>query len=157
MIVPGQRRNDYNADAAVFWLDSRMSATHMRIADAAALLGVSPDTVRRRIAANGIAVVEVAGIQRVAAEDVARLAQDGSAPTPAAVPGAGSISARNRLRGIVTKVVRDGVMAQVDVQCGPYRMVSLISREAADELELVPGSVVVTTVKATNVGIEATL
>lgn len=63
-------------------------------------------------------------------------------------------SARNRFVGIVTKVVKDKVVAQVEVQSGPHRFVSLITREAADELELVPGVVVDAVVKATNVGIE---
>jgi molybdopterin-binding protein len=63
-------------------------------------------------------------------------------------------SARNRLVGLVTKVTRDTVMAQVDVQAGPFRLVSLVSREAADELRLQPGSLVVASVKATNVVLE---
>jgi len=60
----------------------------------------------------------------------------------------------NRLTGIVTKVVKDKLMAQVEVQAGPHRIVSLISREAADELQLTPGVKVVAAVKATNVIIE---
>ena len=65
-----------------------------------------------------------------------------------------SASARNRLTGIVTRVVRDTVMAQVELQVGPHRVVSLMSREAADELGLEPGVLAVATVKSTNVGIE---
>jgi molybdopterin-binding protein len=63
-------------------------------------------------------------------------------------------SARNRFQGLVTRVVRDTVMAQVEIQAGPYRVVSLLSREAADELSLEPGMLAVATVKATNVSIE---
>jgi molybdopterin-binding protein len=63
-------------------------------------------------------------------------------------------SARNRFSGIVTRVVRDTVMAQVEMQAGPYRVVSLMSREAADELGLAPGMVAVAAVKATNVVVE---
>lgn len=63
-------------------------------------------------------------------------------------------SARNRMVGLVTKVTRDTVMAQVEVQAGPFRLVSLVSREAADELQLQPGSLVVASVKATNVALE---
>ena len=63
-------------------------------------------------------------------------------------------SARNRLRGIVTAVVKDTVMAQVDIQAGPFRLVSLMSREAADELDLQVGSVAVAVVKSTTVVVE---
>ena len=63
-------------------------------------------------------------------------------------------SARNRFAGIVTRVVKDQVMAQVEIQAGPHRLVSLLSAEAVDELGLVPGSLAIATVKATNVGIE---
>jgi molybdopterin-binding protein len=69
-------------------------------------------------------------------------------PTPAPT------SARNRFEGIVTRVVKDRVMAQVEIQSGPHHIVSLISREAADELKLKPGVRAVATVKATNVGVE---
>ena len=68
--------------------------------------------------------------------------------------GLGRESARNLFRGIVTKVVRDGVMAQVDLQAGPHRVVSLMSREAADDLGLEPGVVAYASVKATQVVIE---
>jgi molybdopterin-binding protein len=63
-------------------------------------------------------------------------------------------SARNRFSGIVTKVTKDGVMAQVELQAGPYRLVSLMSREAADELGLAPGVSAVASIKATNVTVE---
>lgn len=129
-----------------------MTARELRIAEVAALLGVSTDTVRRRAADAGI---ERSG-QRLPAAEVARLAQAQAAGSPLEELGElGPASARNRLRGIVTRVVRDGVMAQVDIQAGPYRLVSLISAEAADELDLEVGSLVTATVKATNVGVEA--
>jgi molybdopterin-binding protein len=63
-------------------------------------------------------------------------------------------SARNRFVGIVTKVVKDKVAAHVEIQCGPHRFVSLITREAVDEMQLVPGMVIDAVVKATNVGVE---
>jgi molybdopterin-binding protein len=69
--------------------------------------------------------------------------------------GTGRRSARNHLTGIVTRVVSDTVMSQVDIQCGPYRVVSLISTEAVRELGLEPGSVATAVIKATNVSIEA--
>ena len=63
-------------------------------------------------------------------------------------------SARNRFPGIVTRVVKDTVMAQVEIQAGPHRVVSLMSREAADELGLHPGVMAVAAVKSTNVVVE---
>ena len=63
-------------------------------------------------------------------------------------------SVRNRFSGLVTRVVRDTVMAQVEIQSGPHRFVSLLSREAADELGLEPGMLVIAAIKATNVSVE---
>ena len=81
--------------------------------------------------------------------DLAALARElADAPEPGVIV---SESARNRFRGIVTRVVRDTVMAQVEIQAGPFRVVSLMSREAADELQLEPGVVAVASVKATSV------
>lgn len=132
-----------------------MSARDLKVAEAAALLGVSTDTVRRRAAAAGVEPTTVGAHQTYPAAAVARLAAAEAADHQLdALGDLTPTSARNRLRGIVTRVVRDGVMAQVEVQAGPYRVVSLISREAADELALEEGSLVAATVKATNVGIE---
>lgn len=131
--------------------------THLRLSEAAALLGVSDDTVRRWAESGRLDVVaDDAGRQVVEGAALARLmvgvARDDprSAPPPPVV----AASARNRFRGLVTRVVRDGVMAQVEVQAGPHRVVSLMSREAADELGLEPGVVAVASVKATNVVVE---
>lgn len=127
-----------------------------RVGEAAALLGVSDDTVRRwadagRLTltpgAGGRLVVDGAELAALAQQQAAESALDTAFPTSRA-------SARNRLTGIVTRVVRDGVMAQVDLQAGPFRIVSLISREAADELALEPGSLATASVKATAVIIE---
>ena len=125
---------------------------HLRISEAAALLGVSDDTVRRWIDAQDIPTVrDDAGRTLVDGVHVAALAARASAPEdPTAVHG----SARNRLPGIVTRVVADGVMAQVDLQCGPHRIVSLMSAEAVRELGLEPGSVATAVVKATTVIVE---
>ena len=124
-----------------------------RMGEAASLLGVSVDTVRRWADDGRLVTRRTAGGHRlVDAADLARLATElAEAPEPGVIAGA---SARNRLTGLVTRVVRDGVMAQVDLQAGPYRMVSLMSREAADELGLEPGVVAVASVKATNVVVE---
>ena len=125
-----------------------------QVGEAAGLLGVSPDTLRRWVDSGRLAASRTVGGRRVIdGADLARLAQS-LASSPVADTGSVHASARNRLVGLVTKVVKDKVMAQVDMVCGPYRIVSLISREAADELELVPGVVAVASVKATNVTLE---
>gem|GEM_PF-71463 len=130
------------------------SMPEYRIKEAAVLLGVSDDTLRRWIDAGRIQVSsDAAGRQTVAGVDLARLAQE-VAHSPGDGAGTHSYSARNRFTGLVTRVVRDTVMAQVEIQAGPYRIVSLISREAADELGLEPGVLAVASVKATNVTIE---
>ncbi len=123
------------------------------VADAASILRVSPDTVRRWVDSGRLDGKQTAGGRRlIDGEELARFAESlASSPAVAAVA---SESARNRFTGIVTRVIRDKVMAQVEVQAGPHRIVSLISREAADELGLAPGISVVTAVKATNVIVE---
>lgn len=124
-----------------------------RIGQAAELLGVSVDTVRRWADAGRLATSRTEGGQRmVEGADLARLAAEAEpAPGPRTV---GSQSARNRLPGIITKVTRGDVMAQVELRVGRHRVVSLLSREAADELGLEPGMVAVASVKATTVVIE---
>jgi molybdopterin-binding protein len=127
-----------------------------RIKEAASLLGVSTDTVRRW--ADG-------GRIETTTDSSGRLAVDGAALARFAQHLAESAdhsesrvvvahSARNRFSGLVSRVVRDAVMAQVEIQAGPHRFVSLLSREAADELGLEPGMLAVATVKATNVSVE---
>ena len=130
----------------------RVVPTTFRIAEAAELLGVSDDTVRRWIDAGRLpASREAAGPAVVDGADLARMAtQLREAPEPGTTPS----SARNRLTGIVTRVVRDTVMAQVEIQAGPFRVVSLMSREAADELGLEVGVRAVATVKATQVSVD---
>jgi molybdopterin-binding protein len=129
------------------------SMPYLRISEAAELLGVSDDTVRRWADQGRLATVTAAnGRQAVDGEDLARLAQEmADSPEAGAVVGQ---SARNRFRGVVTKVVKDTVMAQVEMQAGPFRVVSLMSREAADELALAPGTVAVASVKSTHVVVE---
>ncbi len=122
-----------------------------RIGEAAELLGVSVDTVRRWVDANRLpAARDAQGARIVAGADLAAFASAQAAEDPG---GAGS-SARNRFRGIVTAVRRDAVMAQVELQAGPHRVVSLLSREAADQLGLEVGMVAVAVVKSTTVVVE---
>ena len=125
-----------------------------RLRQAATLLGVSDDTARRW-ADRGRFTTErdESGHVVVAGTELARFAQE-LAAAPDGPRSAGGTSARNRMVGLVTRVVRDTVMAQVEMQAGPYRLVSLMSREAADELELEPGALAVAVVKSTNVVIE---
>lgn len=127
-----------------------------RIKEAAQLLGVSDDTVRRwaevgRITTStdlsGRHVIDGAVLARFA-EEIAESSGDPAGHVVVAE------SMRNRFTGLVTRVVRDTVMAQVEIQAGPHRFVSLLSREAADDLGLEPGVLVVAAVKATNVSVE---
>src|SRR3981081_1706611 len=117
------------------------------VGQAAELLGVSPDTVRRWVESGQIAAARTQGGRRRV--DGAALAQ--FCAERAANPSFSSIaeSARNHFPGLVTKVTKDKVMAQVEIQAGPYRIVSLMSREAADELGLTPGVMAVASVKST--------
>jgi molybdopterin-binding protein len=127
-----------------------------RIKDAASLLGVSDDTLRRwadggrvetttdaagRLAVDGVALAQLA-------RELAEAADQEQDPVVVAH------SARNRFSGLISRIVRDTVMAQVEIQAGPHRFVSLLSREAADELGLEPGMLVVAAIKATNVSVE---
>ena len=129
--------------------------TQFRISEAAALLGVSDDTVRRWADQGRIAVARGANGRQVVegADLVPLLTESGGGALAEAFPLARA-SARNRFVGLVTRVQRDGVMAQVDLQAGPFRIVSLMSREAADELGLEPGMLAAASAKATTVSIE---
>ena len=129
-----------------------------RIKEAAALLGVSYDTMRRWAEDGRIEqITDASGRLTVDGAALARFAQEraGSAAYPD--PDDGVVTAqsvRNRFTGLVTRVVRDTVMAQVEIQAGPHRFVSLLSREAADELGLEPGVLAIAAVKSTNVSVE---
>lgn len=123
----------------------------IRVSDAAGLLGVSDDTVRRWVDSGRLAGGnDEAGRRTVDSAEVAALLSEAATDADRPVP----TSARNRFPGIVTRVERDGVMALVEIQAGPHRIVSLISREAADELGLEPGVIAAASVKSTNVIIE---
>ncbi|HET9020403.1 MAG TPA: TOBE domain-containing protein [Ornithinibacter sp.] len=124
--------------------------TQMRVSEAALLLGVSDDTVRRMVDAGRLpSHRDDAGRLVVEGADLAAVAKEVARPAPVGVVA--DESARNRMRGVVTRVLKDTVMAQVELQCGPFRVVSLMSREAVDDLGLEVGSVAVASIKSTNV------
>lgn len=160
-MLPGgaHRAGDVPDLSVLHWVRSRkrvdtlLFMPHLRISEAAELLGVSDDTVRRWVDAgrlttqrdaSGVAVLDGAAVAALTLEM-------GSAPEPGTSTRP---SARNRMRGIVTRVTRDAVMAQVDIQAGPFRLVSLLSSEAVDELGIKVGSPATAVVKATNLGLE---
>lgn len=129
----------------------------IRISAAAVLLGVSDDTVRNWVDQGRLgSALDASGRQVVDGVDVARIAQENAAARnlDGLDGGAGRRSARNHLTGLVTGIVSDKVMSQVELQCGPYRVVSLISTEAVRELGLEVGSVATAVIKSTNVTIE---
>ncbi len=126
----------------------------IRVRDAADLLGVSDDTVRRWIDDGTLPVErDHTGRKVIPGKALAEFAASNSGAAPKEPLGISS-SARNRFTGLVTKVTIDGVMAQVEMKCGPFAVVSLMSADAARELQLEPGSVAVAVVKATTVIVE---
>ncbi len=128
--------------------------TSYRVAEASELLGVSTDTVRRWIDAGRVPSTTADGRTVISGADLAVLATSLIDDADRDRTRSGEVSARNRMTGIVTRVVADTVMAQVEMVCGPYRVVSLMSAEAADELGLAPGVRAIASVKSTNVVVE---
>jgi len=125
----------------------------IRIRDAAAFLSVSDDTVRRWIDLGELPVERDASNRKVIdGYALAKFAAEHAAPMQD--PSHVERSARNRFVGLVTNIVLDKVMAQVELQCGPYRVVSLMTSEAVADLGLELGSVAVAVVKSTTVIIE---
>ena len=129
------------------------------VAEAADVLGVSDDTARRWIDSGRLASTpspeQAAGRGlRVPGDALAALAEALADEPDRDVTRASSVSARNRLAGIVVRVRADTVMAQVELVCGPYRVVSLMSADAATELGLEPGARAIASVKSTNVVVE---
>ena len=120
--------------------------------EAADLLGVSVDTARRWTESGRLpSGTDAHGRRSLDGADLARFMVAQSAD-PDAAPSTSSM--RNRFTGIVTRVVRGDVAAQVEVQSGPHRFVSLLTREAVDELDLHEGDLATAVVKATNVSVE---
>jgi molybdopterin-binding protein len=121
-----------------------------RIGEAAEIVGVRVETLRRWEREGKLRTTRTSGGQRlVMASEVARLLAERRAR-----PKVTSGSARNRLPGIVTEIKRDQVAATVEILAGPFRLLALVTREAVDEMGLAPGMHAVATVKATNVMIE---
>ena len=129
-----------------------LNMSEYKVRDAARLLGVSDDTIRRWIDDGSLESRRDGGRIWVDGKSVAALAirlAEGKADHD------GAVSTRNEFAGIVTRIQMDGVMAQVDLQCGIYRVVSLISAEAVKEMELEVGSPATALVKATNVSVRS--
>ncbi|ORM27769.1 TOBE domain-containing protein [Williamsia sp. 1135] len=128
--------------------------SEVRIRQAAELLGISDDTVRRLIAGDQLrSYTDDSGRQVVDGADLARLASE-RAPALSSADAPVVRSARNRFVGLVTEVKSDPVMSQVTLQCGPFEVTSLMSTDAVRELDLKPGSVATAVIKATNVIVE---
>lgn len=127
-----------------------MTAETYRIGEAAAVLGVRVETLRRWEREGRLTTTRTAGGQRrVPASEVARLLVERRDR-----PRTTSASVRNRFPGVVTEVKRDAVAATVEILAGPHRILALVTREAVDEMGLEPGMHAVATVKATNVMLE---
>jgi len=125
----------------------------LRIRDVAVFLGTSEDTVRRLIESGSLAATnDDSGRKVISGYQVALYAREHAATMPD--PSGVASSARNRFVGLVTNLQLDTVMAQVELQCGPYRVVSLMSSEAVRDLGLELGSVAVAVIKSTNVIVE---
>ncbi|NYD99706.1 molybdopterin-binding protein [Kineosphaera limosa] len=130
-----------------------MSISHFRVRDAAALLGVSDDTVRRLIEHDALpATKDDAGRMVIDGAALAAYARERASRPPDVLSGA--TSARNQFVGLVTAVTCDRVMAEVVLQCGPFTVVSLMSTRSVERLDLRPGVLAVAVVKATTVIID---
>jgi molybdopterin-binding protein len=129
------------------------SSAQLRIGEAAAMLGVSVESLRRWERAGRLTTVRTDGGQRlVRLAEVRRLSSErhqSSTERPIVAQ-----SARNRFAGVVTRIDRDRVAAVVEVMAGPHRLVSLLTAEAVDELDLKVGDEAICVVKATNVIVE---
>jgi molybdopterin-binding protein len=123
---------------------------HLRLGEAARAIGVSTDTLRRWERSGRLATVrDHANRRRVPRSEVERLAR-----RPRRRPAGDALSARNRFPGVVRSVEIDGVMALVEIEAGPHRLVAAVTRDAVEELGLAPGVPATAAVKATSVMVE---
>lgn len=151
--APGQRDNMSAEFPARTCGGILSNVPHYRMSEIAELFGVSDDTVRRWADSGQLTAIRDAGGRKaVDGVELAAFAKSQAHATPD--PSVVDRSARNRFVGLVTEVISDRVMAQVEIQCGPHRVVSLMSSEAARELGLVPGVLAVAVVKSTQVMVE---
>ena len=128
----------------------------IRVSEAAKFLGVSDDTVRRWVSTGALrSTQDSSGRMAIDGRELAQFSKAQFARDKAPPDSGASTSARNRFVGLVTTVKTDAVMAQVEMQCGPFRVVSLMSSEAVHDLGLEPGSVAVAVIKSTNVIVES--
>ena len=128
----------------------RQMASDLSLGDAARAIGVSVDTLRRWDRAGKLATVrDERNRRRVPAAEVARLGARPHRP-----PTGGTLSARNRFSGVVRSVEVDGVMALVELEAGPFRVVAAVTRDAVEELGLAEGVPATATVKATSVMVD---
>ena len=122
----------------------------LTLGEAAKAIGVSPDTLRRWDRAGRLRTTRDAANRRlVPRSEVERLAN-----RPSRAPAGDSLSARNRFPGIVRSVEIDGVMALVEIEAGPHRVIAAVTRDAVEELGLAPGVPATAAVKATSVMVE---
>jgi molybdopterin-binding protein len=132
----------------------KLAMVSYRLGQAARVLGVSVDTVRRYADSGRLTGARTTGQQRlIDGVSLAKLAESLEV-LEGDDDGEQLSSARNHMLGIVTRVVKDKVAAQVEMRCGPFRVVSLLTRESVDELGLAPGVLACAVVKATNVVVE---
>jgi molybdopterin-binding protein len=124
--------------------------SELSLGDAARAIGVSVDTLRRWDKAGRIRTVrDEQGRRRVPVGEVERLSD-----RPVRAQTGNALSARNRFPGVVRSVETDGVMALVEIEAGPFRVVSVVTRDAVEELGLAPGVPATATVKSTSVMVE---
>ena len=134
-------------------MGSQRSSTNLRVGQAAEMLGVTVDTMRRWESEGRITMTRSTGGQRlVAVADISRLLEERRHDAPDRTIVAQS--ARNRFAGIVTRIQQDGLVGVVEVLAGPHRVVSLMTAEAIDEMGLRVGDEAICVVKATNVIVE---